>query len=163
ELRGVTASYVAGAAVMAAVGAFEVAKSWPLYAQLDEALGAPWLYSGYLTRDGALRATGTAGQAIAYGFSMAVALVLLVSLRRGFVRLGPWLWAIALLILATACSFSRGPWLGALAGFVVYVLSAPGGARKILGVAIVGAAMALFALATPIGESLMRPLTVDQG
>lgn len=162
-LRSVLACYVAGAAVLAAIGCFEVTKGWLLYSSLDEALGAPWVYGGYLMRDGMLRAMTTAGQAIPYGYVMGIGVILLACLRRSLPSRQYWYAGLCLLAFGLLASFSRGPWIGTLCGVLVLMVAGQGGGRR-LSVAIgAGGILALAFLLMPGGESLVRPLTLDEG
>jgi len=160
--RSAAASYVAGAAVMAAIGAFEIARHWLLYSSLPVVYGIK--FGGeYLMRDEALRATATSGQAIPFGFALAIAFALTLGLRPGFPGRASWLAALGLLALGMIASFSRGPWVGALVGALVFVLTGPGAMRVLARLAIGGGALALVAIATPLGDRLLHPVTVEGG
>lgn len=75
-------------------------------------------------RDGHLRALSTFGHPIAFG------MFLLIPLAFALARRGPWnLVAAAVILIAEALTFSRGPWVGCL---VVVVLLAGWNRRRML-------------------------------
>lgn len=162
--RAVFASYAIGAGVIACVGAFEFLRGWLLYSTLDEVLGTDRRFGAYLTRGDALRAMGTAGQAIPFGYTMAVGIMLLLGLRRYFRSRLIWLAALGVLSAGLLSSYSRGPWLGALVGLIVFCLTGPDKWRNLAALflcAIVGGAVLV---ATPIGPALWdRVWNVDTG
>lgn len=163
-LRTAIASYVLGASVMAAIGIVEAARSWLLYTSIERAIGVDWGMSIYLRRGNALRAFASTGQAIAFGYAMAVGLMLMLGLKRYFSRKLVWWAGTALLFLGMLSSYSRGPWLGAAAGFIVFVLTGPRkwvNVGKLLMVGIVGGAILL---ASPLGDKLYESaVSVDEG
>jgi len=115
-LRTALASYVIGAMIIAGVGIIEFSKSWLLYSTLEQSLGVNWSLGSYLRRGESLRAMGTAGQAIPFGYAMAVGFCLMLGLRRYFPNKIIWLSGLCVLGLGLISSYSRGPWLGACAG-----------------------------------------------
>jgi O-antigen ligase len=163
RLREAMASYVAGAAVMAVVGIFEFGKGWLLYSSLEQALEVHWNFGSYLRREDHLRAMGTAGQAIPYGYTMAVAFVLLLGLRRSISSRAIWLAGIALFLVAGIASYSRGPWLGMLAAVLVYALSGQQIGRNLFRAIVFAILVIPIVLLTPIGEKIVAAVTVESG
>lgn len=162
--RSVFSGYVTGAAVLAFVGVFEFSRDWLLYSSLDEALGAERGSGNYLRRGESLRAMGTAGHAIPYGYAMAVGLMLLLGLRRHFPRQIVWWAGIGILVMGLVSAYSRGPWVGALAGFVVFCLTGPHKWKNFAHLALFSMVLFAVLIATPLGEALLyRAATVDTG
>lgn len=130
RLRDAMASFAAACAVMALVAVFETFKGWLLYASLPNFLNVRWSYGNYMMRDGALRATVSAGHSIVFGYVMTVALGLHLALRSSFPTAKSW-WCVAFLLFAgIAASMSRGPWIGAAAMIAVaFMLGAGTGER----------------------------------
>jgi O-antigen ligase len=162
-LRGAIGSYVIGALVMAAVGIVEASKSWILYSSVPKMLDAYGM-GGYLWRGNSLRAIATSGQAIAYGYTMAVGFILMLGLRRHFAQKSLWWAGLALLFFGMISSYSRGPWLGAAAGFLVYVLTGSQRWKNMsrIFITILGGGMIL--IASPLGEKLYSStISVDEG
>lgn len=112
-------SYVIAAGIMGLIAIFEVVRYWLLYASVVSVLGLDWGYSGYLGREGLLRASASAGQPIALGFSMVVAMGFFYFLINGKAR-GHRVFG-ALLAGGVIAPLSRGPWLG-LASMVLAVV-----------------------------------------
>jgi O-antigen ligase len=162
-LRAAIASYVIGALVMAALGIVETGRHWLLYSSLGGVIGIgdP---GNYLMRGSSLRAIATAGGAIAYGYTMAVAFVLMLGLQRYFPKKILWLLGIVLLVGGMVASYSRGPWVGALVGFVVFHLCGPHRGKFMLRLLMVIALGAGILASTPYGNSLYQSsVTVDEG
>jgi hypothetical protein len=80
--RDALMAFVMAALVLSAIGAFEFAKHWLLYASVHDALGVRWEYAHYLARGGSLRAQGTTGQPIPLGYAIAVATGFFLYLRK---------------------------------------------------------------------------------
>jgi O-antigen ligase len=143
--------------VIAAVGAFEFARHWLLYASLDHALGVVWDLGVYLAREagGALRAQGTTGHAIALGYSMAIALAFLFFIKQSVPRLLVWSIWLLVLTLGIIVSLSRGPWVGAGAMLLVFIWSGPSPVKSSAKLMLAAAALIPIVLATPVGERLI--------
>lgn len=162
-LRAALASYVIGAMIIAGVGTFEFSKSWLLYSTLEQYLGVNWSLGSYLRRGESLRAMGTAGQAIPFGYAMAVGFCLMLGLKRYFSNKIIWLFGICLLGAGLISSYSRGPWLGAAAGFLIFSLTGPQKSKNAANLIFV-AVIAGFGLAlSPLGEKLFESVTVESG
>lgn len=162
-LRSAFASYVIGAMIIAGVGVFEFSKSWLLYSTLEQALGVNWSLGSYLKRGDSLRALGTAGQAIPFGYAMAVGFCLLLGLRRYFPNKTMWLAGLGLLGLGLISSYSRGPWLGASAGFLVFALTGPHKAKNAIKLTLAAIALGFGLIASPMGDKLFDTVTVESG
>jgi len=122
--RDALMGFVMAALLLAVIGTFEFLRNWLLYASLDGALGAPWDMGSYLARadeGSALRAQGSTGQPIPFGYVMAVAIGFLLYLRT--TATAKFSWNVALLVLGAGllASLSRGPWVGAAAIVMVFI------------------------------------------
>jgi len=152
--RDVALAFVLGALLLAVVGIFEVGKYWLLYSTLDDSLGVPRT-SFYLEREGLLRAEGSTGQPIPFGYVMAVALGLCLYLRPFFKNAMTWLAGCTLLLLGLVASLSRGPWVGAAVIGLAFVACGRSAAMRFstLGLlAIVGAPVLII---SPMGEHVL--------
>ncbi|MET0544038.1 MAG: O-antigen ligase family protein [Variovorax sp.] len=137
KLRDTVAALVVAGLLLAAVGVFEAGRHWLLYGALTQAWGSVDQFM-YLGRSGVLRAMGSTGHAIALGYVLAICLCLYLPmharLRAGWQRR-------ALLLLFAAGLFSplsRGPWLGALAGVLLYLALGERPVRNLLSFAAAG-------------------------
>lgn len=131
KLRDAAAALVWAGLLLAAIGCFEAARHWLLYS----ALAQGWHSAGqllYLGRSGLLRAMASTGHAIALGYVMAICLLLYLPMR-GRLRTG-WKPTALLLLLAAGLlsALSRGPWIGAAAGLVLYLALGPRPMKNIL-------------------------------
>lgn len=167
DFRGALTAFALAAAVLAAVGIFENARHWLLYKAVEDALGIHWGYTGYLGRADMLRAQASAGQAIAYGYLMAVGLGVMLYIKnllpeKTAARLG-----LALMAGGLAASLSRGPWVGAAVLVAAFTALGPQPARRLA--TLLAAALLLLAAAAilPGGQKAIDLLpwigTVEKG
>lgn len=151
DFREAFTGFVLAALLMAPVAVFEFVHHWLLYGMLDDVLGAPWGFSGYLSRGESLRALVTTGQPIALGYAMTVALGLFFFL---WPRI-PVVWrmpSFLVLVAGIIAPVSRGPWVGAAVMVLVILLASEQSRRHLLRIGVV-APLAIGALmATPYGD-----------
>lgn len=137
DLRDAVGAFVTGGVVLAAVGIFELARHWLLYSALVDAWGSQGKLL-YLGRGTTLRAMASTGHAIALGYVLAACLLLYLPLRgdlRGWKKGG----LLAMLAAGLLAPLSRGPWLGAAAGLLLYVALGRRPARNLMLLAVVAA------------------------
>jgi O-antigen ligase len=168
-LREVAAAFALAGALLAAIALFEFAKSWLLYAALEQALNVPWSMGNYLARGegGALRALASTGHPIVLGYVLVVSLACAIMLAP---RLTPaWLRVALFLLLASGLvvSLSRGPWIGAALMVVVALGIGRGAASRLLKLSLSVAALGGLLLVSPWGDQVIGYLpfvgTVDAG
>ncbi len=123
--REAAMSLVIACLVMAVIAMFETPRHWLLYASLDRALDVKWGMGNYLGRNDLLRAQVSTGQPIVLGYVLSVALVAHVYLRRSVDKAAFWWLGFAVLVGGLAASLSRGPWIGAAVGLLVFRLAGP--------------------------------------
>src|SRR5882762_5988367 len=123
--RDALMAFVVAALVLSAIGAFEFGKGWLLYVPLEDALDTRWGLGNYLGRGQALRALGSTGQPIALGYTMAVAAGLFLFLRKSIPSATAWGLGMLLLLAGLIAALSRGPWVGAAAMFLIFVVTGP--------------------------------------
>jgi hypothetical protein len=155
QFRDVAMSFVAAAMVLALIGIFEAVKWWLLYAGLERALSASWGYGNYLGRTAILRAQGSTGQPIVFGYVMVVALGLHVYLARCVKSRGLWWLGFGLLLGGLAASFSRGPWVGGLIALIVFRLAGPNPVGGLLKAALVVGALGGLLVMSPVGDEVL--------
>jgi hypothetical protein len=162
------AAFCVSASVMAAIALFEYGRHWLLYADLATMWTGNAETGFYLLRGDALRAQVSAGHPLALGYLLAIAfgfwLVLKdnVSSKKWRVIVGTLFWG------GLFAAYSRGPWIGALAIYLIYTVFGPQKIGRILkSIAIIGVCFGAL-LATPIGNRIISVLpfvggTVDSG
>jgi O-antigen ligase len=156
--RDALMAFAVSALILSLIGAFEFARHWLLYASLQDALGVQWGYGGYLMRGQSLRALGTTGQAIAFGYVMAVAAGIFLYLKRLIPNSTAWGFGLALLMAGLIASVSRGPWVGTATIFLVYVATGPSAALRLAKVGLLGVIVLPALLASPAGETIIDHL-----
>ncbi|KKX30814.1 O-antigen ligase family protein [Rhizobiaceae bacterium LC148] len=107
---------------LAAVGMFEIWRSWRVYYVVLQEWDV-FLLTAYLFRDGLLRAATTSVESIAFGFLCMAGGGCLLALRTRQ-AIGLWRYAaLALMMGGLLSSVSRGPWLGFAFCAVVLLLT----------------------------------------
>lgn len=129
SFRDLMAAFVMAALVLVPIAMFETFKSWLLYAGFAEHWDAA-SYMTYLARGNYLRAQVNAGHSIVLGFSFAIALGFWLSLQTR-VASATWRWLVLLTLLAgLLVTFARGPWVGAIAIWIVFLRLGPDARRR---------------------------------
>jgi len=168
--RETAASFVLAVAVMAAIAAFEVARSWLVYTSLR----LPWEVgiddlSVYILRGegGLLRANVAVGNSIVLGYVMMVAIALMIFI-------GPQLRSRPMLLLGTGtlvaglvAALSRGPWVGTAVAMIVGIGIGPGGVKRLARIGAISGLLFGVLLVSPYGGAIIDHLpfvgTVDEG
>jgi hypothetical protein len=167
QVHRAMALFTSMATALSVIAVFEYAKGWLLYATLPGHWGVEWGALRYLARGTALRAQVSLGQPIAVGFVIAVALLMAqtAALYRGRPK-----WRLAIIAILSAglfASISRGPWIGAVAGTLLFTAMGPGGLKQVLRLAASGAALLVIVAFLPGGEKIIDLLpwigTADPG
>ena len=154
--RDALMAFVVAALVLSAIGVFEFARHWLLYAGLGVALDAQWASGGvYLERGDDVRAQGSAGHAIPFGYVIAVASGFFLYLKRSVPNAMAWGLGLLLLIVGLIASLSRGPWLGAAAMLSVFVATGPSPGKGFVKLGLLGVIILPLLLVTPFGEKIV--------
>lgn len=118
--------------VLAPLAVFESIKHWLLYSFVTRVLGLEAGMTGYLGRDGILRAIVTAGHPIALGYLMVTGMGLYLFLQRSIQQKLIRRLGVALLAAGLIAPLSRGPWVGAAVLLVVFISTGPYAARRLM-------------------------------
>jgi O-antigen ligase len=120
KLRDFMLTFVLGGVLLSSVAIFESLKSWLLYETLSTSLGANTAYGSYVLRgEGALRALGPATHPIPLGYTVMISLLIAFGINNAE-RSRVLLVAIVILALGLVAPVSRGPWVGFVAGFILF-------------------------------------------
>lgn len=155
EFRDALMAFAVAALVLSAIGAFEFAKHWLLYYELGNVLGVPWGYGDYLSRGTSLRAVATAGQPIVLGYVTAVAAGLYLYLRKLVPDPRPWHFGLILLVSGLIAAVSRGPWVGAVAILLVFIATGPSPVSGFAKLGLLGAIVLPPLLISPAGDKII--------
>lgn len=158
SFRDILLSLVLAIMVLAPTAVFEAYKHWHLYASVQNVLKMESKMTGYLARDGILRAIVTAGHPIVLGYLMVVGMGFYLFLQRSIPqelirRLG-----MALLVAGLIASLSRGPWVGAVVLIVVFIATGRYAARRLMNLALVLMLALPLASILPGGEKVINLL-----
>lgn len=155
DFKDALLAFTLAAMVLALTGLFEYARHWLLYRSLLDALGIEWGLMGYLGRGGALRAVATAGQAIALGYVVAVAIGFYLFLQSGTAsRLRRWLGSL-LLVAGLFAPLSRGPWIGAAVMLATFVATGRQAVKRLFLLGMAGLCSLLLLAIIPGGQKLL--------
>lgn len=161
DFRDALTAFVLAALLLSVIGAFEYTRHWLLYASLDAVLGAPWDMGDYLARgsEGSeLRAQGTTGQPIPFGYVMAVAMGFLLYLKSRAVKSTLWNVGLALLTVGLFASLSRGPWVGAAAIVMIFIATGPAPVKGFSRLGLLALLVVPLLLATSGGHKIIELL-----
>lgn len=159
KIADAMAAFCLGCAVMALVAAFEGARHWLLYTDIvlrwNDGRSSG---TGYLERGGILRAESTAGHSLALGYLLAVAFGFWLYLRTRIDSRRTRLVVAAVFWLGLLAAYSRGPWIGAVAIYLIFMGVGPGAfGRTFKAVAAIAVLLEAVTL-TPFGDRIVRVL-----
>lgn len=156
EFRDALAALTTAALVLAIVGVFENLKHWLLYYNLSYTLAGAEPYGWmYLARGASIRAPASVGQPIPLGLVLIIGLAFLLYLRSCIRSQMVWRAAFLILCAGLLATVSRGPWIGAIAMFIVFVATGPAATSNLFKTMLVGALALAIVLASPMGSKFI--------
>jgi hypothetical protein len=151
------AAFCLACAIMSGVASFELVRKWLLYADV----GVRWgdAASGfYLFRGGSLRAIASSGNTLTLGYLLAMAfgfwLYLGSHVQSKRLRIG----VAVLYWVGLFATYSRGPWMGALAIYFCFAALGRRALSRILKALCIAALAAGVIGASPLGERIVSVL-----
>lgn len=168
--REILGAFFISAAIMAPLGIFETIKGWLLYGSLRGAFNISSAPSGtYLLRgdDGALRAIVTSDHSIVFGYVMMISIVLF-RYTATIMRSKYEIWTSGTLLAGgLIAALSRGPWVGAALGLLVFVSLRKDGLKRLAWTVIGTIFLLAVSMFFPLGKKIVDYLpfigTVDEG
>lgn len=154
RLNDALAAFLIACLILAPLAVFEGLKHWALYAGLKNNLGA-YIEQQYNFRGGSLRAVVSAGHSLALGYLLAIAIGCWLHLRRYEARFWVRFAAPAALVTGLVFAYSRGPWAGAVAIFLVYASLSGAGKSSLLKMLVASAIVGAAVLASPLGTRII--------
>ena len=152
-VQGMMAAFCLACAVMAAIGTFEGARHWLLYG----AMRSHWdPYNPYLMRAGSVRAMASTAHPLVLGYFLAVALGLWLCLKSKVQSRLSQNAVIVLYGLGLLAAYSRGPWVGAICIYFVYLALSRRTISKLLTAAGAAALLGLIVAISPFGEKIAK-------
>jgi O-antigen ligase len=124
-------AFIAAVIVMAVIASFESVKHWLLYSSLPNAMGVFFDYGKYLGRGDSLRAIGTLAHPIALGYFMVVGLGLYFYQSKFILKPISKYLGYIVITLGLMAPVSRGPWTGAVAMILVFIIQGPKAIKRI--------------------------------
>lgn len=151
-------SLVLAIMLLAMFGVFEAVKYWLLYPSMIEGIGLQSAMTGYLGRDGILRAIASSGNPIALGYLMAVGIGLYLFLQRSFHRKFLRRLGMLLLIAGLIAPVSRGPWVGTVALFIIFIATGRNPIKRLTFLALLATLTLPLIAMLPGGERVINLL-----
>ncbi|WP_283744067.1 O-antigen ligase family protein [Sideroxydans sp. CL21] len=121
DFRDALQALVIAIMILAPIAAFEFSTHWLLYGALIDSLQLSNAMTLYLGRGGMLRALASAGHSIALGYLMVIGIGSYLFLQRAIKSKLVRRFGLGLLIVGIISSLSRGPWVGAVTVFIVFI------------------------------------------
>ena len=129
SFQDVLATFFMAALALVPLAVFETGKNWLLYFGFADHWDSA-SYMTYLSRGSNLRAQVNSGHSIVLGFTFAIAFGFWIALQTRVASV-IWRWGVSLtLLLGLLVTFARGPWLGAVAIWIVYLRLGPDAGRR---------------------------------
>ena len=152
------AAFCLACVIMAMQGVFEGLRHWLLYADLGTHWGIDQFNAYMHVREGLVRAQAAAGDALALGYLLAIAVGFWLYLRSQ-VPSGRWRVAVFLVLCAgLLATYSRGTWIGATAIYFAFTAIGPRALPRMLKAAGIAAVIVALMSVTPFGEKLINSL-----
>jgi O-Antigen ligase len=152
EVQDILAAFCLSCAVMAAIGAFEGSRHWLLYGAMRSQWGLE--YNPYLMRGESIRAMASTVHPLALGYLLAVAFGLWLCLKSNVQSTLSRNAVIVLFWLGLLAAYSRGPWVGAIVIYFVYVALSRRAVSKLLKAAGTSALVGLIVAISPLGNKI---------
>jgi hypothetical protein len=139
---------------MAAVGTFEGARHWLLYGEVRGHWGPE--YNAYLERGESLRAMASTSHPLVLGYVLALAFGLWLCLKSNVRSKLSRNATTVLYWLGLLATYSRGPWVGAILIYFVYVALSRRAVSGLLKAAGATALVAVIVAISPLGDKIAR-------
>ena len=163
-IREAQAAFCLSCALMAATGAFETARHWLLYSDFSSRWGVNDFLSGfYLLRGGSLRALASSGNTLVLGYLIAIAFGFWLYVRSRVPSPRSRLAVIILYWIGLLATYSRGPWMGAIAIYFSFAAFGTRGMSGVLKSASVAALVLAGVMASPLGDRITQVLPFAGG
>lgn len=157
------AGYCLCCALSAAIGIFEAARSWLLYADIARDWTGNPGWGFYLMRAGALRAMAATGHPLALGFMLAIAFGFWLYLRTRIQSRTARIAGTSLFWGGLLAAYSRGPWLGAIVVYLSFVLLRPSAFTRLFRVGAYLGILFGALLLSPLGDRITSVLPFTGG
>jgi len=112
----------ASTSILASIALFETLYGWRLYSSLYNSLDIAQRFSSYSYREGLLRASSTFSSSIVLGYMLVIGMGMGLAITTELKKNRQSLFLFSLCGLALLATLSRGPWVGCLILFSIYVL-----------------------------------------
>lgn len=154
KLLDALAAFCLSCSLIALIAIFESVKHWLLYTDINSRWGGNILLNEYYFRGALLRAQASSGQPLALGFLLVIGFGFWLYLQSRVKRRSIKLVATALICAGLLVSFSRGPWLAAIATYFAYAAFGPRGGARLFKATLVFLLIGGTLLSSPFGTKI---------
>jgi hypothetical protein len=157
QFKTAITAFLFAATLSASISIFEFIKHWLLYSSLPPI----WQLSAngsYLNRGTSLRAYASYGSPIVFGYGMAVALGLYTYIAFFITNKTGRRNGLLALIAGLLASISRGPWIGALIMFVIFIATGQKAMQRMARLAAIGILLLVLLPVIPGGGKFLNVL-----
>jgi hypothetical protein len=155
RFRDVFMSFSIGAFIISLIGVVEFSRHWLLFSSIAHHWGSTDLTGGYLNRGDSLRAISSAGQSIAMGYTLAIAIGLFLYLRKSMPN---WVLGLIILIGGVISPLSRGPWVGLVGSLFVIMVTSPNRNKIVMYILALSLPLMVVLLSTEFGKGVIDHL-----
>jgi O-antigen ligase len=158
DLQTIMLAAIFGILLQATIGIAETLKGWHLYYAAVDSLGIDWGFGGYMSRNNLLRASAALGHPIILGYISAIGLGLFLNFYpKEQKKLRPMFWiGVAAFVGGLVATLSRGPWVGAAAMVLVFILTGQKAVGKIAKLSMAGFLALAVLSVSPAGQSFIE-------
>lgn len=156
DFKRVFTAFLIAASILGLLATFETLKHWNLFQAVVYVLDVSWGYTGYLGRDGTLRAKVSAGQPIVLGYVMMIGLGFGIFLRNCEKNKLNTFVPLILVLFGLLASVSRGPWVGALIMYLVFLWQRKNGYKKVVLFTVFSVLIVIAMIALGIGQKYIN-------
>jgi hypothetical protein len=154
QIQDLLTMFCLSCAIMAAIGTFEGAKHWLLYGEMRNIWG--YEYNSYLMRGESVRAMASTAHPLVLGYLLAVAFGFWLCLKPNVPSKLSRNAVIILYWLGLLAAYSRGPWVGAILIYFIYMAlsgrAIPRLSKAVAASAVIGLIVAVSPLGTKIAS-----------
>lgn len=154
----VLATFCLASFLLAPIAVFESVRHWLLYAGISPRWGVPLPVDTYIMRGGSLRAQATAGHAITLGYLFDVALGFWLYLQFRVSSTSAKVVVPIVLGAGLLVTYSRAPWLVAVAIYFVFVALGARSLPRLFKTAFAATVLAIAIAISPVGYRVIRLL-----
>jgi O-antigen ligase len=158
DFKKVAYAILVAVSICALIALFEVVRSWHLYSPINHTLDITQRFGAYSFREGFLRATGPFSDSIVLGYVLTIGLGMGLAISSSLKNKKYILLLLALYVVGLLATASRGPWVGAIILFLLFIIQSRNKTKLISKGILASIVFLPFALFTTAGQKIIQLL-----